>query len=270
MNRIIYLLKNDKKEIAMLFQSLKLLSLNFLPNNNYPITIIHDEEISNEIFEEIKKYSGVDFQTILISFETEEYKSRTIGVPEFIMVPGVDRGFGIGYRHMCRLYSYGMYEIKEIQDTKYYLRLDCDSYFIEPVNYDIFKVMEDNDIVYGYNAITTDNPLVSQNLWEVSKEYSKTHDVLKVPIDEVKQYNVYYTNFEIAKFDWFENSGYKDFFKFLDNENGIYKWRWGDHCIKYLGVEMFLEDNRKHYFNLPSYRHGNIFNLNDFKQFTNR
>lgn len=270
MNRIIYLLKKDDKEIAMLFQSLRLLRENFLPNNNYPIVILHDEEIDSVIFDEIKNYSGVDFQTILISFDTDEYKSRTIGVPENIMVPGVDRGFGIGYRHMCRLYSYGMYEIPELQDTNYYLRLDCDSYFVTPVDFDLFKVMESGDKVYGYNAITTDNPLVSQGLWEVSKEYSKTHTVLKTPIDQVKQYNVYYTNFEIAKFDWFANSGYKDFFSFLDNENGIYKWRWGDHCIKYLGVEMFLEDNKKQYFSLPSYRHGNIYNLHDFKQFINR
>lgn len=269
MNRIIYLLKNDKKEIGMLFKSLELLKVNFLPNNNYPIYILHDEEISDDVFQEIKEYSGVDFKTILISFETPEYKDRTIGVPEFIMVPGIDRGFGIGYRHMCRFYSFGMYQIPELQDTNYYLRLDCDSYFTSPVNYDIFKHMEDGGYIYGYNQITTDNPIVSQQLWEASKEYSKNVSVLKTPIDNIPQYYVYYTNFEIAKFDWFLNSGYKGFFEFLDKENGIYIYRWGDHCIKYLGVEMFLEDNKKCHLNLP-YRHGNIYNIDDFKQFINR
>jgi alpha 1,2-mannosyltransferase len=269
MNRIIYLLKNDKKEIGMLFQSLKLLKQNFLPNNNYPIVIIHDEEIEDEIFTQLKSYSDVDFETILISFDSDDYKSKTIGVPEYVMVPGIDRGFGIGYRHMCRFYSYGLYQIPQLQDTNYYLRLDCDSYFVSPVTYDIFKHMEEGRFVYGYNQITTDNPLVSKNLWEVSKEYSKTTTVLKTPIDEVTQYNVYYTNFEIAKFDWFSNSGYKDYFEFLDEQNGIYEYRWGDHCIKYLGVEMFLEDSKKSHINLP-YRHGNIFEINDFEQFINR
>ncbi len=271
MNRIIYLLKKDDKEIGMLFQSLKLLGENFLPNNDYPVVVLHDEIIEEEIFSQIRNYSGVNFQTILIDFNSPEYKSRTEfeNVPENIYVPGVDRGFGIGYRHMCRLYSYGMYEIPELQDTDYYLRLDCDSYFVDRVDYDIFKAMSDSGKIYGYNAIHRDNPIVSQNLWEVSKEWSETNRVLKVPMLQIPQYNVYYTNFEIAKFDWFLKSGYKEFFEFLDEQNGIYVYRWGDHCIKYLGVEMFLEDDKKLYLNLP-YRHGNIFNINGFEQFINR
>jgi len=261
MNRIIYLLKNNKKDIGMLGQSLKLLNHNFLPNNNYPVVILHDENINNEIFNEIRKYSNVDFQTLLINFNTEEYKNKTINVPEFIMVPGIDNGFGIGYRHMCRLYSYGIYEIEELKDTNYYLRLDCDSYFIDKIKYDIFKIMENNNYIYGYNSILIDNPIVCKDLWEISKEYSKTKIVKKIPIDEIIQYNMYYTNFEIAKFDWFKNSEYKEYFKFLDKENGIYKYRWGDNVIKYLGIEMFLDDCKKCYFNMPSYVHRNIFNI---------
>lgn len=264
MNRIIYLLKKDDKEIGMLFKSLELLAKNFLPNNNYPIYIVHDEPIDDDIFQQIKDYSGVDFTTVLTSFDDDDYKRRTIGVPEQIIVPGVDRGFDMGYRHMCRFYSYGMYQLPELKDTNYYLRLDCDSYFVNPVNQDIFKFMEENSYIYGYNNVTTDNPIVCQDLWESSKEYSNNVPVLKVPIDEIIKYNIYYTNFEIAKFDWFSNSEYKNFFNFLDEKNGIYLYRWGDACIKYLGVEMFLEDYKKCHMNLP-YVHGNIFNIQDYK-----
>lgn len=260
MNKIIYLLKNDAREVAMLKESLNLLNINFLPNNNYPVYIIHDEIIDSNIIQDLKKYSKVDFKLIKINFNTKEYsKNINDNIQEYICVPGVDKKFDIGYRHMCRFYSYGIYKLKELQDTNYYLRLDCDSYFINPVSYDIFKYMEEGGYIYGYNQITTDNPLVSKNLWEVSKEYSKTIKVLKTPIDQIAQYNVYYTNFEIAKFNWFLNSEYENFFKFLDEQNGIYEYRWGDHCIKYLGVEMFLEEYKKLYLNLP-YKHGNIFN----------
>ena len=259
MNRIIYLLKNDDKEISMLSQSLRLLKDNLLPKNNYPIVILHDEKISSEVFDNIKRLSGVTFDTILISFDTDEYKIHTVGVPDNIMVPGVDRAFGLGYRHMCRLYSYGMYEIEELKDTNYYLRLDCDSYFVSPVEYDIFKVMENDDYIYGYNNITMDNPLVCQNLWEVSEEYSKSVTTKK-SFDKIGYLNMYYTNFEIAKFEWFKNTEYRNYFNMIDNENGIYKWRWGDAVIKFIGIEMFLDDNKKKQFILP-YRHGNIFNL---------
>jgi len=269
MNRIIYLLKNDKKEIGMLFKSLELLKKNFLPTNDYPIFILHDEIIEDKIFENLKSHSNTDFTTILISFEGEDYKSKALNAPEIIYVPGVDRGFDIGYRHMCRFYSYGMYQIPELQDTNYYLRLDCDSYFTNPVTHDIFNHMESGEYIYGYNQITTDNPLVSVNLWELSKDFANTTEVLKIPIDQIPQYRVYYTNFEIAKFNWFSTSGYKNFFDFLDEKNGIYLYRWGDHCIKYLGVEMFLEDRKKTLLNLP-YNHGNIFEINGYEQFNSR
>lgn len=261
MNKIIYLLKNDSREIAMLKESLYLLNINFLPHNNYPVYIIHDELIDHQIIQDLKNYSKVDFKLIQINFNIEEYtKNIKDNIQEYIYVDGVDKKFDIGYRHMCRFYSYGIYELKELQDTNYYLRLDCDSYFIDEIPYNIFEHMEDNELIYGYNQITTDNPVVSKNLWEVSKEYSKYNNTLKIPIDEIKQYNVYYTNFEIAKFNWFSKSDYKNFFNFIDKQNGIYEYRWGDHCIKYLGIEMFLEDSKKQHFNLP-YRHGNIFNL---------
>jgi mannosyltransferase len=259
MNKIIYLLKNDKKEILMLVKSLQLLSINLLTTNNYPIFILHDD--SNIDFNKIILDSGVEFKTILINFNSYEYtKNINDNILDIINVTGVDRGFDIGYRNMCRFYSYGMYELDELKQTKYYLRLDCDSYFTDKIEYDIFEFMEKNNLIYGYNMITTDNPIVSKDLWELSKEYSTTNKVLKIPIDDIKKYNMFYTNFEIAKFDWFKSSDYKEYFSFIDKENGIYKYRWGDAIIKYLGIEMFLEDNRKYKFDIP-YKHGNIFNF---------
>lgn len=260
MNRIIYLLKNDKKEIGMLKKSLELLKTNFLPNNNYPIVIIHENDIQENILNDLRKNIDIKFDEIIIDFKHNQYADKSIDAPKNIYVPGIERGFDIGYRNMCKFFAFEIYKSPELQDTKYYLRLDCDSYFVNLVNYDIFKKMEENDYVYGYNKITTDNPIVSKNLWELSKQYSKSVNVLKVPIDQIPQYYVYYTNFEIAKFDWFLSSGYKKYFEFLDEQNGIYLNRWGDHCIKYLGIEMFLNDSKKYCFNLP-YQHGNIFNI---------
>lgn len=260
-NKIIYLLKNSEQEIEMLKKSLELLSVNFIPNNNYPIYVFYNEDIDDSIFSAIENFSGLKINPYKISFETEEYlKNINDSIDEYITVEGVPKKFSIGYRHMCRFYSYGMYDLEELKGTDYYLRLDCDSYITSKIDYDLFELMSSKDYIYGYNKITTDNPVVCKNLWEISKEYSLENKTLKTPIDEIQKYNLYYTNFEIARFDWFKNSDYKNYFKFLDKYNGIYKYRWGDHVIKYLGIEMFLDDNKKHWFNIP-YRHGNIFNL---------
>ena len=50
-------------------------------------------------------------------------------------------------------------------------------------------------------------------------------------------------------------------FKFIEKQGGIYTKRWGDAPIKYIGVNLFLEDKYK----LPVrgfiYQHGAVYDL---------
>ena len=123
------------------------------------------------------------------------------------------------------------------------------------------SAMNDNSENDGYNNINTDNPIVVEGLWENALDYSEKTKTIKKPIIEIKHPLIYYTNFEIAKTKWFLEKEYNNFFNFIDNLGGIYYKRWGDAAIKYLGIEMFLEDKYKHNFNDLNYRHGNIFNF---------
>lgn len=244
----------------MLFEkSIELLKLNFLENNNYPIYVFN-EDVEEVFFEKLNLEFTLKITSIKIKFELPDFLKNK-SVPEFIFVDGVPFPFTLGYRHMCRFYAGEMYKHQILQDTDYYLRLDNDSFFISKVKYDIFNHMKNNNLIYGYNNINTDNPIVVEGLWENALDYSEKTKTIKKPIIEIKHPLIYYTNFEIAKTKWFLEKEYNNFFNFIDNLGGIYYKRWGDAAIKYLGIEMFLEDKYKHNFNDLNYRHGNIFNF---------
>ena len=250
-NKIIYLLRNSELDLKLFDKSIELLKINFLPTNNYPIVIFH-ENIPIEFFQNIQNKHQINFETERINFKIPKFLDEE-KVPQEVMTKS------IGYRHMCRFYSGEMYFQKILKDTNYYLRLDNDSFFREPVEYDIFKYMEDNNYIYGYNATLGDNPQVTVGLLEACQIYSQTRKVIK-DINDIPFPQVYYTNFEIAKFNWFLNPDYLDFYNFIDMLGGIYQYRWGDHIIKFLGLSMLLEDKYKCHFKDLPYVHGNFFN----------
>lgn len=251
-NKIIYLIRNSKKDLMLFEKSIESLKNNFLTNNPYPVMVFH-EDIEDSYFEKF----DIDMRPVKIHFKIPSFLEAS-EIPEFISVPGVPFPFTVGYRHMCRFFSGDMYFQEVLKDTDYYLRLDNDSFILEPVKYDIFKFMENRDLIYGYNCVNVDNPLVVDGLWEISEQYSKKTKVMKKPFADIKHPHIYYTNFEIGKFNWFLQKEYLNYYNFIDKSGGIYHKRWGDAAIKYLGIEMFLEDSKKHCFSDIKYFHGYI------------
>ena len=246
-NKIIYLLRNSELDLKLFDKSIELLKINFLPNNNYPIVVFH-EDIPLEKLNNIEKEYNLKFIIKNIAFEIPHFLDKD-KIPEKVMTKS------IGYRHMCRFYCGEMYFQEILKDTDYYLRLDNDSFINTPVEYDIFKYMEENKLIYGYHDILEDNPLVVKGLWEACALYSDTRKTIKLAKD-IPYPKIYYTNFEIAKFNWFLSPKYLDFYNFIDMLGGIYHYRWGDAPIKFLGISMILEDKFKHQFNDIGYTHG--------------
>ena len=72
---------------------------------------------------------------------------------------------------------------------------------------------------------------------------------------------MFYTNFELGKVQWFLTSEYMNFYNSLDETGGFYTKRWGDAPVKFLGVNLFKEEN----FVLPvkgfTYQHGAVYTV---------
>ncbi|KAH6214980.1 hypothetical protein HBI53_100330 [Parastagonospora nodorum] len=134
------------------------------------------------------------------------------------------------------------------------------------------------------------NNITSQGLWEMFVEKPKFEEEEEVPktsrkskkpepqqildsepsmgdlpkIDpenmEGESYNMchFWSNFEIARLDWFRSKEYNDFFEMMDRSGGFWMERWGDAPIHSLAAGALLGPSDIHYFRDIGYRHTTI------------
>ncbi|KAI9766217.1 MAG: alpha-1,2-mannosyltransferase (Kre5) [Candelina submexicana] len=77
---------------------------------------------------------------------------------------------------------------------------------------------------------------------------------------EGETYNMchFWSNFEIARLDWFRSKEYEDFFNMMDRSGGFWMERWGDAPIHSLAAGALLSPKDIHYFRDFGYRHTTI------------
>jgi len=77
---------------------------------------------------------------------------------------------------------------------------------------------------------------------------------------EGEKYNMchFWSNFEIARLDWFRSKEYNDFFEMMDRSGGFWMERWGDAPIHSLAAGALLAPSDIHYFRDFGYRHTTI------------
>ncbi|KAF5097134.1 hypothetical protein D0Z03_001480 [Geotrichum reessii] len=68
----------------------------------------------------------------------------------------------------------------------------------------------------------------------------------------------FWSNFEIARLDFFRSKEYKAYFEALDRAGGFWTERWGDAPVHSLAAGLFLSPKEVHYFRDIGYRHTTI------------
>ncbi|KAF3930587.1 hypothetical protein ABW19_dt0204547 [Dactylella cylindrospora] len=202
------------------------------------------------------------------------------------------------YHHMCRFYSGFFYKHPLLDKYKWYWRLEPDIKYFCDITYDPFMHMERNNKTYGFTIAVKElketvpnlfryasaykrlNKLPTTGLWGMFSEQSEPQpeettdlpeDILlsqpsrKLPnIDpenmEGEKYNMchFWSNFEIARLDFFRSKEYEDFFQMMDKSGGFWTERWGDAPIHSVAAGALLDVKDVHYFRDFGYRHTTI------------
>jgi hypothetical protein len=260
-NAIVYLLNDDIKDKHNFRISLNLLAKNYL--NKFPCDVIcfHEKHFDNEELNLINK-TGVTLKEI--EFKMPSYEKNILDeIPEYCPHPNFPncKGFSIGYRHMCRFFSGEIFNLDYLKKYKYIWRLDTDSFILDEINYNVFSRMDQNDSIYGYINIQNDHEALVKNLWENSLDYFKSIGNFEFFFNQRNKHfrKVFYTNFEIFKTSWFRDEQYQSFYKYIDKTAGIYKYRWGDHVIRYIGINCLSSLEKCLFFNDIKYYHGELY-----------
>lgn len=171
-------------------------------------------------------------------------------IPQYQAIETPERycGFTIGYRQMCRFFAGTIFKIFRDTNSDYthYLRLDTDSRFLKPVP-DIFKDFRERpELKYGYVTIINEPDKFAIDLKKSVIEYFDVNEITYSNIPNFNYCFAFYNNFEIVNLKAFTNNKYLDLFDYLDKKkNGFLKYRWGDHILRFMFVQMTMNTEKE-------------------------
>jgi len=214
---------------------------NFNKEAKYPVVIFHDDlnaEAVKSLADVLKQDLGYipdNVEFVRLRFETPP----SVSTDPHLYDPPLTQ-FRLGYRHMCRFFGGLVFNHPALSEYRYCWRLDSDSFILSTVTVDPFEHMRNNNFKYAFiDRLDRDEAFACVGIWEATQKYMQDNKDILGHIVPSWNMEVYYTNFEIYDMDFFRGEKYQSYFNYLDSTGNIYYRRWGDHCIRYLGLSMF-------------------------------
>lgn len=256
---IVYMTR--KNDLWLLNHSIYFLYLNFNRQANYPVTIFHDDLTLHDISNLLSNLNNALGFMPNIKFERLSFTlPADVSADPSLYSPPLTQ-FRMGYRHMCRFYGGQIFLHPALKKYKWYMRLDSDSFVLSKVFRDPFTVMRENNYQYAYmESLQYDLDWACVGLWEATKKFMDANKSRVINSEFDWKLELYNTNFEIVDMDFFRSQNYQDYFEYLNQTNNIFYRRWGDHCIRYLGIKMFMEPKAVWALTDFCYQHGGDIN----------
>lgn len=101
----------------------------------------------------------------------------------------------------------------------------------------------------------------NEKSWKLLIDKAKSKKPLVEDKFDNEEYNLchFWSNFEIARIDTFDNEIYNSFFQYLESSGGFWKERWGDAPVHSFGLSLVLNLDEVHYFRDIGYRHSQVY-----------
>lgn len=258
---------SDKNEIKTTLENFE---QKFNSKFNYPYVFLNDAEWTK------------DFKVELNRVTRNRAKYGRISEANWKMPPTVDRdrakiawaslrNAGVpyadmeSYHNMCRFYSKEFYKHPLVRDYEYYWRIEPGVTFHCDIEDDPFDFMKNNNKIYGFTITMHEFMDSIKTLDAVTNEFiEKNKDIipknierLRFTFDERGVYNGchFWSNFEIASFQFFRSELYNKYVDFLDEKNGFYYERWGDAPVHTIAIAKFVDKSQLHFFENIGYTH---------------
>ena len=240
---IVYLTRLN--DLWILRHSIKFLFTNFNKEHNYPVVVFYDDltpmaisSLLGELNADLGYFPDIKFEKLSFALPEDvstEESSYTLPLTQFRM----------GYRHMCRFFGGQIFHHPALANYKFYMRLDSDSFILSKITRDPFQHMKDQGYEYAFmEREEKDAPWACEGLWDSTKQFIDSNRTRMENPPTEWNLEVYNTNFEIVDMDFFRSSNYQDYFNHIDSTRNIFYKRWGDHCIRWLGIRMFMKPSK--------------------------
>ncbi|PJF17139.1 hypothetical protein PSACC_03031 [Paramicrosporidium saccamoebae] len=257
--------------------TLKNFETRFNKKYQYPYVFLNNEEFDtafmNEMTRIVERGSGAQVQFGKVPEEHWSYpewidQEKAAKARKAMGDKGIVYGGSESYRFMCRYFSGFFYRHPLLQQFDYYWRVEPGVEFSCNVNYDVFRFMASNRKKYGFVITMQEIPETIPTLWKtITEEFlpkgprfmegTSRPAIRYFGPPSPNGYNGchFWSNFEIASFDFFRSPEYNQYFELLDRKGGFFYERWGDAPVHSIAAGLFLSTEEIHYFHDIGYRH---------------
>ena len=276
---ILILTQNTIERKIYLKTSLYFLFRNFNARFKYPVIILHEGDYDIDSINEITISIRKDCRYLIDFVKIDDVDFH---VPDYIDINKMNKCIEAtpvpywrnkNYRLMCNFWINNF--IKYCDKYDYIMRIDDDSIIEEPINTDIFKMIEEKDHNYMSNLIHVDCSIcnygmkeffekimpdkldkISELFMEHSLDSNNPHFTrfkkLYLALND-KEYEgnsvnmampvMYYNNFFVTKTSIWKTPEIKEIIKSINESGNIFYCRWGDAPLQ--TIIMKLYDNNK-------------------------
>ena len=235
----------------------------------YPYVIVNDKKFTSHFKRDIRLLTNslVEFGQVPVehwSYPEWIDRDRVRDTRERMYKDGIIYGESESYRFMCRYYSGFFFRHELVLKYDYYWRIEPGVDFNCILDYDPFIFMQRNSLEYGFTISLFEIEGTIKSLWNTTKEFMSSKKI-NSKMDYVQtgtEYNNchFWSNFEIASFNFFRSEKYISYFDFLDQKGGFFYERWGDAPVHTLALAMFAPSSKIHHFSDIGYFHSPLSN----------
>ena len=279
---LVTLVRNQ--ELEGIVHTIKQIEASWNYKFHYPYTFMNDEKFTQEFMDEIRSHTISDchFEVIPSSIWNKPDHIDTALEAEKINTlkeNNVNYADMESYHNMCRFNSGYFYQLEGLKKFKYYMRFEPFTDYYCSIDYDLFKFMEDNNKTYGFTISLYDNPLTVETLWPTTLNFLKQNPHYVHPNGAFKwltenvqhpDYNEitggystchFWSNFEIGDMDFYRGEAYSKWMEALEEAGGFYYERWGDAPVHSVGLGLFADKSKIHWFRDIGYHHSPYKNI---------
>ncbi|KAL8684591.1 MAG: hypothetical protein Q9224_006251, partial [Gallowayella concinna] len=245
---ILSLVRNE--EIDGMIQSMQDLERTWNHKFNYPWTFFNDVPFTPEFKTRTQAQTNAKCNYELIP--TDHWAVPSWINNDLVQESGkmleeqeIQYGAMLSYHQMCRWNSGMFYHHPALKDIRYYWRVEPKVHFFCDVDYDVFRYMHDHNKTYGFTINLYDDARTITTLWPETLRFAEAHPeyVLNESVNarawledqerrpeknrDANGYSTchFWSNFEIARLDWFRSKEYNDFFEMMDRSGGFWMER---------------------------------------------
>jgi alpha 1,2-mannosyltransferase len=214
-----------------------------LSNNPRPVAVFHEGDLDNSdiqrsLAQTLDSRTPLAFQRI--------YFSSNFNRPQ-----SVHRTIPLSYYDMCRFFTLMLPNHPLVTLFSFYWRLDSHSYIFgkKPIK-DPFEIMQKRQIQYAYIMVNEEAEHYATELWKLFHQFLNDHCLkpstalrrTQINLSGGYSHAIIFTNFAIANVSLFrDHPQIRAWLRTVDQNGGIYRYRWGDAPIHTLALTQFIE-----------------------------